>query len=320
MDAEDYLGIRIGKKEEIKSYLDNLEVNKLGEIEQMFINLEKFWFDLNQSSQSSIDENFGIFTDKLQNIEVSSTPKILQRRILVLRNRLELLRILSNGEEGKEKAEEVLMSLNLNQEVNLISQHNLVVLAFINNKESIAKGLLSRISNTDDLIYDEVFSKVYLSLMPGDKRFMNRIAQYFDDKAWFTYVRGLASYQDGKFAQAYDYLSVTLKKIKYEISRRTNFAQRPNALINLVKLNSGRYSSKAIFCDKFIVENCPVLFMNRLTELEANRHIFNLQFLIGVLNKFLLKPQIAISSLLDLIETILEKSSLSKDTEVFHFN
>lgn len=307
MDCEDFLGLKIGKKGDTNSILANITSDGLTKAQHNIITLEKFWFELNEDHPSSINEAYTSYGHILSQIDASTDLleyKKYERRMTVNQNRFELLRLLKEGDSGRLIAEESLLKLNTDGKINLIYQHNLVVLSLLNGKEDIAKGLLGKIVDSGNFIVDEIFSKVYLSLLPEDSKFMSQIEPLFDEKTWYTYLRGLYCYEKGQFPKSYNYLSITLKKIRFELERRKGFKQRLTQLINLPVLDSGRYSTKAVFSDTYILNNCPVLFMDRLTDIEAQRHINNLAYLIGVLNKFLLKPQIAISSLKDLIVRI----------------
>lgn len=189
-------------------------------------------------------------------------------------------------------------------------------MALLQNRRGDAQVLMESVIGSEGIIFDQTFAKLFLSVKPDNLDFLVKYQEAYDTNLWYVYLRGLNHYNHNEYGLAYDFLQIALKKMKQVLQKKTESGAQglpdDNSHISLAPLNSGRYSSKALFSSSYIRGTCPVLFCDLLSNEELQVHINRVNFIVCVLNKLLGKPKTALNGLKALTELIFSESGQAR--------
>jgi hypothetical protein len=216
LDVEDFADMNIISPTEYKQINEKLTHLKIESPFNKFIELETTWKQLNTSEPSSIKSVHEVYSqvfisEDFNNFKFDS---YFDRRILILKNRLYMLKLLTAQKEDLDNIAKDFTEICMSGSQNLISMHNLAVICLLQDKKAEAEVLIQNIIDTDGVLFDQTFAKLYLSIKPSNLEFLQKFQDKFETNTWYVYIRGLNNYNKNEYAMAYDYLQNALKKMR----------------------------------------------------------------------------------------------------------
>lgn len=141
LDFEDLYGIPLELN--IKTILEEISIGVQGMASKM-LSSELFWSKLSLNDTSSIKDAKEVTGQTLAEFEAMEPDFFYERRLLIFKNRLVLLRLLETGESELAPAFDRLLDLNIKEAENVVSQQNLAVVALSLGKTEETNYLLKR--------------------------------------------------------------------------------------------------------------------------------------------------------------------------------
>lgn len=149
LDFEDLFGIPL--EQNIKSILEEISVGVEG-LASKTLSCELFWANLSLNETSSIKDAREVMSQTLLEFEAIEPDFFFERRLLIFKNRLVVLKLLETGESELQPAFDRLLELNLKEAENVVSQQNLAVVALSLGKSEETNYLLKRAGSSSAVI------------------------------------------------------------------------------------------------------------------------------------------------------------------------
>jgi hypothetical protein len=147
LDCEDFYSITL--EINLKNLVSKLasELTENGPIK--VLTAELIWMNLNPSQTMVLKDSICTLDSIIK--EDFLQDYFSERRFLVFKNRLILLKLLLDGEAGLGEAHAALVELNLKEAENFVSQQNLVVVCLLLNRRGETDFLINRAKSIENV-------------------------------------------------------------------------------------------------------------------------------------------------------------------------
>lgn len=149
LDFEDLFSVPLDL--DIKNILEEISEGVQG-INSRLLTCELFWSNMTPDDKSSVDDCLEVTKQSMIELDSMVPDFFAERRVLVFKNRLILLKLLQAGEGFLGTAFDQLLDINLKEAENIVSQQNLAVVSMLQGKMDETNFLLKRAGSANAVV------------------------------------------------------------------------------------------------------------------------------------------------------------------------